>query len=209
MTDVGIQVHLVAPALLCWGLDRLLRSGFPEIVLAGSSNSLAEAAEALKRQLVDVVIFDYDDVEGIDTVRQFHEETGAPTIAIVGHGNAHQVPRLAGMGVRCIIDSHSSPSELLRQVVAVGQAAAHGDVSGAASHSPEPDLTDRERDILEAVVNYPNVPVKVLAERLQMSEHTLRNHLSHIYSKLSVSNRTHLYEYATATSLRRRNTTRH
>ncbi|HSV79060.1 MAG TPA: LuxR C-terminal-related transcriptional regulator [Ramlibacter sp.] len=208
MPDVGIQVHLVAPALLCWGLDRLLRSGFPEIVLAGSSNTLAEAAETLKRQLVDVVIFDYDDVEGVDTVQQFHEQTGAPTIAIVGHGNAHQVSRLAGLGVRCIIDSHSSPSELLRQVVAVGQAAQAG-VSGAEPRNSEPDLTDRERDILEAVVNYPNVPVKLLAERLQMSEHTLRNHLSHIYSKLSVSNRTHLYEYATAASLRRRNTTRH
>jgi len=36
----------------------------------------------------------------------------------------------------------------------------------------------------------------VFAERLHISEHTLRNHLTSIYSKLGLSNRLDLYAYA-------------
>jgi DNA-binding CsgD family transcriptional regulator len=35
-----------------------------------------------------------------------------------------------------------------------------------------------------------------LAEKLHIGEHTLRNHLSHIYDKLQVPNRLQLYVYA-------------
>ena len=38
---------------------------------------------------------------------------------------------------------------------------------------------------------------EALAERLLISEHTLRNHLTSIYEKLGVSNRLELYIYAT------------
>jgi DNA-binding CsgD family transcriptional regulator len=37
---------------------------------------------------------------------------------------------------------------------------------------------------------------KVLAARLFISEHTLRNHLTSIYNKLDVANRLELYVYA-------------
>ena len=37
---------------------------------------------------------------------------------------------------------------------------------------------------------------KALAERLFITEHTLRNHLCSIYQKLGVSNRLELYVYA-------------
>jgi DNA-binding CsgD family transcriptional regulator len=38
-------------------------------------------------------------------------------------------------------------------------------------------------------------PGKVLARRLRMSEHTLRNHLSSIYGKLGLANRLDLYAW--------------
>jgi two-component system, NarL family, nitrate/nitrite response regulator NarL len=37
----------------------------------------------------------------------------------------------------------------------------------------------------------------VIASRLCISEHTLRNHLTSIYSKLGLSSRLDLYAYAT------------
>jgi DNA-binding NarL/FixJ family response regulator len=44
---------------------------------------------------------------------------------------------------------------------------------------------------------------KVLADKLHMSEHTLRNHLTAIYSKLQVAGRLELYLYATSHHLLR------
>ncbi|MBN9132467.1 MAG: response regulator transcription factor [Nitrosospira multiformis] len=50
-------------------------------------------------------------------------------------------------------------------------------------------LTTRERAIVAAVVSNAEVPFKVIADMLHISERTLRNHLSSIYEKLSLSNR--------------------
>lgn len=49
-------------------------------------------------------------------------------------------------------------------------------------------LTSREQDILELVAE--GIGNKEIAARLHLSEKTIRNRLSEIYSKLSVCNRT-------------------
>ena len=46
-------------------------------------------------------------------------------------------------------------------------------------------------------------PGKVIAQRLNISEHTLRNHLTSIYRKLSVSNRAELHAYVNRHGLER------
>ena len=50
-------------------------------------------------------------------------------------------------------------------------------------------LTNKERRTVAAVVADASAPAKVLAERLCISEHTLRNHLTSIYAKLEVPGR--------------------
>jgi two-component system nitrate/nitrite response regulator NarL len=57
-------------------------------------------------------------------------------------------------------------------------------------------LTEREREIIAMVVEGQGACNKVLAGKLFISEHTLRNHLTSIYSKLDVQNRLELYVYA-------------
>jgi DNA-binding NarL/FixJ family response regulator len=46
------------------------------------------------------------------------------------------------------------------------------------------------------VVLDPGADNHTIAGRLQIGEHTLRNHLSRIYDKLGVTNRLELYVYA-------------
>jgi DNA-binding CsgD family transcriptional regulator len=62
-------------------------------------------------------------------------------------------------------------------------------------------LTMRERQTIAAVASDAAAPGKVIAGRLCISEHTLRNHLTSIYNKLGLSNRLDLYAYATRHSL--------
>jgi two-component system, NarL family, nitrate/nitrite response regulator NarL len=57
-------------------------------------------------------------------------------------------------------------------------------------------LTPRERQIVTALVGERGGGNKALAAKLFLSEHTLRNHLTSIYSKLEVRNRLELYMYA-------------
>jgi two-component system, NarL family, nitrate/nitrite response regulator NarL len=62
-------------------------------------------------------------------------------------------------------------------------------------------LTSRERQTIAAVASDASAPGKVIAGRLCISEHTLRNHLTSIYGKLGLSSRVDLYAYATKHSL--------
>ena len=57
-------------------------------------------------------------------------------------------------------------------------------------------LTPKQRKVVETIAAHPSAPGKVLADLLHMSEHTLRNHLTSIYSKLEVENRLELVMYA-------------
>lgn len=67
-------------------------------------------------------------------------------------------------------------------------------------HAPEQEkigtLTRKERAIISEIVVSPSASGQELASRLHISEHTLRNHLSAIYAKLEVANRTDLYAFA-------------
>ncbi|MBU3589309.1 PAS domain-containing protein [Polynucleobacter sp. 80A-SIGWE] len=54
-------------------------------------------------------------------------------------------------------------------------------------------LTDKEFSVVKAVAGNSEVTLKEIADRLHISEHTLRNHLASIYEKLGVRGRLELY----------------
>jgi len=56
-------------------------------------------------------------------------------------------------------------------------------------------LTAAERKVVAAVVRHKGSPNKVIAASLHLSEHTLRNHLASIYSKLGIHRRVDLVLY--------------
>jgi DNA-binding NarL/FixJ family response regulator len=78
-----------------------------------------------------------------------------------------------------------------------------GHLINPAPQRPDPELerqarlTGKERRVIQAVVEGNGALNKTIAQRLCISEHTLRNHLTSIYQKLDVGNRLELYVYAT------------
>lgn len=73
---------------------------------------------------------------------------------------------------------------------------------GSTAHAPAhaapamQRLSERERDILQALLQHTAAPAKALAQQLHISESTLRNHLTSIYGKLGVRNRSGLLFHA-------------
>ncbi|MNP35615.1 Transcriptional regulatory protein DevR (DosR) [compost metagenome] len=57
-------------------------------------------------------------------------------------------------------------------------------------------LTRKEKQTIAAITLGLDASTLEIAERLNISEHTLRNHLTSIYAKLGVRNRVGLYAYA-------------
>jgi DNA-binding NarL/FixJ family response regulator len=60
--------------------------------------------------------------------------------------------------------------------------------SSSSAHDPFPDLTPRERDVLEALAA--GTSTSQIAASLGLSAKTVRNHLSNIFTKLRVTDRT-------------------
>jgi DNA-binding NarL/FixJ family response regulator len=61
---------------------------------------------------------------------------------------------------------------------------------------PVDKLTQREKDILAAMISSSELGAKRIADRLGISESTLRNHLTSIYGKLGVSSRVEMFAFA-------------
>jgi DNA-binding NarL/FixJ family response regulator len=106
-------------------------------------------------------------------------------------------PALAALGVPGwgVVAPDASGAELAAALVAAGR----GFAVTTASHEIDADLdseeygridrlTARERDVLELVSQ--GLPNKSIASRLGISDHTVKFHLSSIFSKLGVSSRT-------------------
>ena len=72
-----IQVHLVAPALMCWGLERLVQSAHPRLELAGAASTLAESLQMMQGSPPDVVVLDVDGDDLHDIVPQLQSQTRA------------------------------------------------------------------------------------------------------------------------------------
>jgi two-component system, NarL family, nitrate/nitrite response regulator NarL len=193
-----IRVFLVAPALVRWGLERLLSTAAPRIELTGSGHSLLDAAEDIETHFPDVVVVDGNDCSA-DDIRAVYERARVKILALSSGGE------LQPQGIaQTWVDTRNSPGSFVRAIF---------DAAGA-DRSPPPQpptapreqaapvandaarlvksLTRRQRRVLDAMAANPSAPGKVIADKLHISERTLRNHLTEIYSKLGVTGRTHL-----------------
>jgi two-component system, NarL family, nitrate/nitrite response regulator NarL len=65
-------------------------------------------------------------------------------------------------------------------------------------------LTPREREIVIEMASDASATTRMIAQKLFISEHTLRNHLTSIYEKLCVSSRLGLWAYANEHGLTRK-----
>ena len=57
-----VQVYLIAPAMACWGLERLVQTAQPRMELAGTAASIDEALPAMQKYPPDVIVIDVDAV---------------------------------------------------------------------------------------------------------------------------------------------------
>jgi len=212
-TAAPVDVHLVAPALTSWGLQRLVQSAGAPICLAGVSSTLAEAVGWLERQPPDVVILDLDDGYGVADVAGLYDRLRLKVLVLTSIHDEGFLDRVLQAGARGVLHKRDAPSVLLKAIQAIGEGEVfvaqpetdrlfRAAVRSAAQAAHDTDagriasLTLRERQTLAAVTSGDCAPAKVVAARLCISEHTLRNHLTSIYSKLGVTGRLALYAYA-------------
>ncbi len=216
--DPSIKVHLVALPLVRWGLEQLLRGAHPQFEIVSTASFVHESLPLLERHAADVVVLDLDGVEGADDLAELQANARAKLIVLTASNDRALLDRVVMTGVRGVVKKCEPPQILLKAIEKVHEGELWIDRGAAgriflemarqkAAQRNDPQkskiatLTSRERQTIAAVAGDASAPGKVIASRLCISEHTLRNHLTSIYSKLGLSSRLDLYAYATRHSL--------
>jgi DNA-binding NarL/FixJ family response regulator len=177
------------------------------VEVVGKATSSAEALALVQRLRPDLLVADIgaDDGEkaGLRCLREAREQLpGLRGIVLSLSEGSQDIDAALQAGAAAYVLKSAHPDDLAS---AVRQAFAHSvyfaSPVGAWSSQPNrsvsadrADLTKREREILQLVVEgYSNAQ---LARMLWVTEQTVKFHLSNVYRKLSVSNRTEAARWA-------------
>jgi DNA-binding NarL/FixJ family response regulator len=203
----GIGILLVDDhSLFREGLSRLLEAE-PGFHIAGNCASATEALAVLDREPVDIVLLDYDlgDEQGslfLENAKRKGFE-GRVLMVTAGMSDAGTL-RAFELGASGIFLKHSPPSELVQAIYQVMNGdpwldprAMRSVVAGAtdkAGGSASATLNQRERAVLRAV--FEGLSNKEIAEKLQISEYSVKWVLQQLFDKTGVRTRSQLVRIA-------------
>ncbi|HEX5887890.1 MAG TPA: response regulator transcription factor [Pyrinomonadaceae bacterium] len=179
----------------------LLREGIaalvnnqPDMVIAGEAATGAEALQLFKKLQPDVTLLDLrlPDTSGIDILIAIRTEfPEARIIMLTTFEGDVEIHRALQAGARGYLLKNMPPSELLdviRQVHAGKKRIPPAIASQLAEHMSDETLTDREVEVLRAVAG--GNKNRDIANKLFISEETVKVHIKHIMEKLGAADRT-------------------
>ena len=194
-------------ALVLHGLKRLF-DGESEFEVVACCGNGPDAIVAVRGGAVDVLLLDIKmrGMSGIDVLRQLSSDhvKCATVLLTAAVSDADAVEGLR-LGARGIVLKESSPDELLdcSRHVAKGEQWVDSETmsralatiaSREATGNPNRLLTAREREIVRMIAE--GLRNKAIAERLSISEGTVKIHLHHVYEKLGLDGRLELMLHA-------------
>lgn len=188
--------------LVLIGIRRALEDN-EDIEIAGEAHSGNELLALIERRLPDVVLMDLrmPDVEGESCIAQIAKTWPEVKIVVLSacDDEASVKGALAAGAHTYVVKSVNAldVTSVLRQIRC--GAVFHAPSGGARKGCEEPQscaslLTERETAILAAVAR--GLTTKSISGELWVSEHTVKFHLTNIYRKLGVANRSAAVRFA-------------
>ena len=175
-----------------------------DIEVVGTTQSGAEVMDLVNSQQPDVVLLDgrMPGLDGLACLQLIKE--AYPDIRVImlsASEDPKQIQRAFALGASAYIGKRINPQDLassIRQVVD-GAVYHSSSLPGEELEAPKPaapghDLTERECTMLEAISR--GLSTKAISRELWISEKTVKFHLTNIYRKLGVHNRTGAMRYA-------------
>jgi DNA-binding NarL/FixJ family response regulator len=181
----------------------------PDLEVVGEASDGAEAADLTAQLLPDVVLLDLvmPGVDGLAALETLAEQGLAErALVVTSFGEYRSALPALRSGARGYISKEVDPAALATAVRAVAAghvllgpqvaealvaqagAASAGGLPGLGAHQPGPQLTAREREVLDLIaVGKSN---REIARTLTLAEKTVKTHVSNVLMKLGVADRT-------------------
>jgi DNA-binding NarL/FixJ family response regulator len=180
----------------------LLREGIESLVCKQSDMTVVaeastgrEAIELFRIHQPDVTLMDMrmPDLSGIDAMTEIlRDSREAKFIVLSTYSGDVQIMRALKAGARAYLLKGFLRKELLYTIRSVygGRKRIPPEIAAQiADHAGESNLTEREIDVLQSIAA--GNPNKLVADKLRITEDTVKAHVKSILSKLSANDRTH------------------
>ncbi len=189
--------------LVLQGIRRALEAS-DGIDIVGEARSGDELLGMVERRKPDVVLLDLrmPGLDGVDCIAEITRvHPGVKTVVLSACEDRASIDSALLAGASAYMVKSVSPVDIpsvLRQAstgaVYHSPATAPAQARGEQLGEPGPGLTPRETMILHAIAG--GLTTKAISRDLWLSEHTVKFHLTNIYRKLGVSNRSAAVRYA-------------
>jgi two-component system, NarL family, response regulator LiaR len=195
-------------AVVRQGVEAFL-STQPGIAVAGQAASGSEALRLAAELAPDVVLMDLmmPEMDGVEATRRLKQISPRTQVIVLTsyHDDEHIFPAIRA-GALSYLLKDAGPEEIATAVrkAAAGEAVIHPrvaarlvqEISGARAQEINPftELTESELEVLRLLAQA--LSNAEMAERLVISEKTVKSHVSNILSKLHLADRTQAAVYA-------------
>lgn len=179
------------------GLAQLLGT-FPDVELVGAAADGEEAVALCAERRPDVVLMDLEMpvLDGIAaTARIRAAQPGIAVVVLTSFSDRERILRALDAGAAGYLLKDAEPDELRKAIRAAARGespldpkAARALLSSRAATGAAAPLSEREREVLAMVAE--GLPNKVIAQRLSISEKTVKAHLTSVFRQIGVTDRT-------------------
>ncbi len=179
------------------GLAQVLASA-SDIELVGTASNGVEALVAVVEHMPDVVLMDLSmpEMDGVEATRHIAaDHAGVRVLVLTSFSDQSRIMDALSAGAEGYLLKHSEPQEIVAAIRSVYEGGSPLDPKAARvllesrrTKQVEIALTDREREVLLLVRE--GLANKQIARRLAISERTVKAHLTSVFQRLGVSDRT-------------------
>jgi DNA-binding NarL/FixJ family response regulator len=192
------------------GLKQILELEEDIAVVAQASNG-AEAVKLTREQKPDIILMDINmpGTNGLQAIKELkQEESKSRIIVLTIHDDREYLFKTLQMGAEGYLLKDAEPDVLIEAIRNVNRGQSYiqanmtkelvREFNRVTLHekdkNEENNLTSREIEVLELIAE--GMINKEIAKKLCISEKTVKNHVSNIFKKLNVSDRTQAAIYA-------------
>jgi DNA-binding NarL/FixJ family response regulator len=196
-TGTSIRVVIVDDhAMIRAGLQQLL-TGTHDIVVVGQAEDGEEAIEVVQSVRPDVVLMDLQmpGVDGVTAIRRLKAlDVDVDVLVLTSFNDGERIVGALDAGAVGYLLKDADPDDVLRGIRAVSRGESPIDpkaartLLGARAGSQDVQLTSRETEVLALVRE--GLANRQVARRLDISERTVKAHLTSAFARIGVSDRT-------------------
>jgi DNA-binding NarL/FixJ family response regulator len=182
----------------------------PDLVVVATAENGAQAVEVCRSSAPDVVLMDLEMpvLDGIEATRIVREER--PEVAVLvltSFSDARRITAALAVGASGYLLKDTSAEDVVRGIraAAAGDAPLHPRAARVlleAKDAPDPlaGISPREREVFALLLD--GLPNKLIAQRLGISEKTVKTHLTSIFRRIDVTDRVQAVLWAERQGLR-------